>query len=182
MAIPLVSTLTSVAAGWQGSVARSIEAAGASLNEMTLRLSEQLDRLSEVPWRSEARVNDWQPFMAITVTAIIVSGVVCLAALGHWRRVQEARYRTLEVLSREGRLQPQQVAEFLDPSKRRLKLVMILGWLGIFAGVIMLIASAFEHGSSQDELIVGGFGTIVAAFGILATPMMLRELRRQGVL
>jgi hypothetical protein len=182
MAIPLVSTMTASLAGWQSSAARSIEAAGASLHEMTLRLSEQLDRLGVAARRPEPSMNEQLPVIVVSVAGVIVSGIVCLAAFAHWRRVHEARLRTLEVLAREGKLESKQIVEFLDPSKRRLKLVMILAWLTLISGIITVVASGFESGRGQEEMIAAGVGIIIAAFGVLATPIMLRELKRQGVL
>jgi hypothetical protein len=179
---PLAALSSGLLGLLQAGVARSIEACGESLNEMASRLGAQLDRLDFDQWGAPPVYDERKMILAIVITALVVSGIVFYVAINAWRRVQEQRLRLIESLARDGKLDARQLAEHLHPGHRRLKWLMILAWLALFAGIITLIASGFERGSSQEEMVLAGFGIIVGAIGGLAAPIMLRELHKQGVL
>lgn len=135
----------------------------------------------------------WRPDMGYgtehseyILAGMIIAGLILtflvLQILNHRRRMTELRYKTLEKLAAEGKLAPGQIEDLLTPRKKRTKFFLLLGWFALLSGIMLMVVGGMIGHRDGDEMMMAGFCISIGATGLLATPIMLREFKKQGVL
>lgn len=117
---------------------------------------------------------------AISIVAMILGFVFLMTVMNYRRRMAEIRYKTIERLAHEGQLTERQIDEFLGTKVRRTAFFMVIGWLAMFVGIALTVLSQLLV-RGHDMLIPGVF-LIVVGLGVISTPIMLREMRKQEIL
>ncbi|MFQ5506717.1 MAG: hypothetical protein ACE5F1_18255 [Planctomycetota bacterium] len=119
--------------------------------------------------------------------------------MGHRRRMAEIRCRTIESLAREGILDWRDLDRMLNPQHRKWKAVLVLAWFALIGGVFILVLQAAALAFPDLVYPSLGFPVPVAPYpvdpdlallgitlaflgtGIISVPVMLREMRKQGI-
>ena len=139
-----------------------------------------IESYTATPWTAESGSPD--AIIAGSVLGAIVLMVIILQLLNHRRRMAEMRYKALETLAKEGQLTPAQVEDFFHPRRARTKRWLVVSWFGLVTGVMLMIAGGMQSGPDAEELLLAGVLVTVGATALMATPVMLREFKKQGVI
>ena len=120
------------------------------------------------------------PIMAVAVLLLV------FGFMGHRRKVLAMRHKTIETLAKTQHLTPKQIDELLHPTRQIKKhgrtIFAITSWFGLMAGVMFCIyAALFAYYDSRVWWTVGFF-LIFISTTLFATPVMMRELKRQGII
>ncbi len=122
--------------------------------------------------------------VAILLASVVAITALVIYALKNRARVQVKRLETIQELSRSGQLSREDIKELLGPKTRfLLKGVFIAAWFGLFAGLGMLIAAWAEGWPDRSsEFLPPSLSLIGLALATISAPIMLKELKKQGIL
>jgi hypothetical protein len=95
-------------------------------------------------------------------------------------RIAERRLDVLHELAKHGKLEGDALAELTRSHRRLVKGVLVVGWFALLGGAGLLIASLAWR---REFYGYGGVGVAImgGALAVISAPIMLREMRRLGV-
>lgn len=135
---------------------------------------------------SEATVMKWIALLGIGVAWIF--GFVVMRYMKGRQEVQKARYEALAKLAEKGALGTEEAQRLMPESSRQgrspflWRFAITVAWLTLLGGILCFIISGFERGRDAEELAMAGVIACFVATAVFATPIMFREMRKQGIL
>jgi len=115
---------------------------------------------------------------AVVVLVPILIGLI--QYLKHRRLMAEMRFKTIERLAAQGTLRQEEIRELINPSARKLRVFLVVSWFAMLIGLVLLGFSLAEE--LDREAGIAGAVLFIVGTGALSAPMMLREMKKQGVL
>lgn len=126
--------------------------------------------------------------VAILATVVVaIVGIIVHRYLRGTQEVAKAKYEALGKLAERGALESHEAQRVMPELRARrqpafLWRVTVFGaWLTLLAGILCFILAGFARGRAFDDLVMGGVICCFIGTAIFATPIMFRELRKQGV-
>lgn len=118
--------------------------------------------------------------LAIVVVGLLVGIMLFLQWLNHSRKILEAKLKTAETLAREGLLDRAQLESLTKSPKYARRLVYFAAWLLMLVGIFHFIMSGFS--GSSTSWVMRGITFCFISTAIFATPVLFREIEKQGLI
>lgn len=120
------------------------------------------------------------PTMIAGILGALFVLILVLQWLNHTRRITEARLKTVEKLAKDGLLDRAQLERLTRPPRMGRRVLYFGAWLLMLAGILCFILGGFSTFYTEFYVTRGVILSFLST-AIFATPVLFRELEKQGL-